>query len=93
MKKGKKLQSSAFKIAILINALCASTLIWQTIQCIEKYIENPKGVGVSMEMSKNEPFPIISVCPKYDDWIFMNGRGMGYSGFNKTYLQDICDIR
>ena len=92
MKKEMKLKSS-FKIAILINALCASTLIWQAIQCITKYIENPKGVGVSMKLSKNEPFPIISVCPKYDDWIFMDGRGMGYSGFNKTFLTDICNIR
>ena len=71
-----------------INGSCLGFVIWQTIQCMTKYIQKPQGTTVSMKKSANLSFPAISVCGSFGKrW---NGKDMG---LNETYLQNVCGIR
>ena len=71
-----------------INGFCLGFVIWQTIKCMTKYIEKPKGTEISMKSSTNLSFPAISVCGKFEK------QKHGYDwGFNHTYLQNVCGIR
>ena len=71
-----------------INGLCLAFVIWQTIKCMTKYIEKPKGTEISMKQSADVPFPVITVCGQY-------GATNGHygDGINKSYLQNVCGIR
>ena len=78
-----------FKTFVLygINVSCLSFAIWQTIQCLTKYVQKPQGTTVSMKKSANLSFPAISVCGSF-------GKFYGQDiGFNETYLQNVCGIR
>ena len=71
-----------------INGFCLAFVIWQTIKCMTKYIENPKGTEISMKKSANVSFPAITVCGlfgKAEDGLDIR--------FNETYLQNVCGIR
>ena len=69
-----------------INGFCLGFVIWQTIKCMTKYIEKPKGTEISIKQSANLSFPAITVCGSF-------GEEFGFEGFNKTYLQTVCEIR
>ena len=86
--KLKKFFRSLTSLSFWINGFCLGFVIWQTIQCMTKYIEKPKGTEISMKQSASVPFPVITVCGSYgkDE----DGLGMG---FNKTYLENVCGIR
>ena len=71
-----------------INGFCLGFVIWQTIQCMTKYIKKPKGTEISMELSSDLPFPAITVCGSFEKDEYGEDKG-----FNLTYLQDICGIR
>ena len=70
-----------------INVSCLGFVIWQTIQCMTKYIQKPQGTTVSMKKSTNLSFPAISVCGSFGK---VDGQDIG---FNETYLQNVCGIR
>ena len=63
-----------------INGACLAFVIWQTIQCIAKYIDKPQGTAISMKKSANLPFPDVTIC----------GKEMR---LNETYLQNVCGLR
>ena len=71
-----------------INGTCLAFVIWQTIQCIAKYIDKPQGTAISMKKSANLPFPDVTICGSFgkDE----DGHEMG---LNKTYLQNVCGLR
>ena len=70
-----------------INGVCLGFVIWQTIQCMTKYIQKPQGSTVSMKKSADLSFPTISVCGSF-------GKDSGTEmGLNETYLQNVCGIR
>ena len=72
-----------------INGFCLGFVIWQTIKCMTKYVEKPKGTEISMKQSANVSFPAITVCG-----IFGKDEKFGTDvGFNLTYLQNDCGIR
>ena len=91
LKKSKKLKKffrSLTSISFWINGFCLGFVIWQTIQCMTKYIEKPKGTEMSIKLSKNLPFPAFTVCGSFGK----HGHGID-KGINYTYLQDVCGIR
>ena len=75
-------------ICSCINGICLGFVIWQTIKCMKKFIENPKGTEVSMKKSTNLPFPAITICGLFGRDV--NGDDMG---LNETYLQNVCGLR
>ena len=57
---------------VSISLACLAFVFWQSVQCIEKYIENPQGTKLSLQRtSKLHQFPAITICPpprkKYDE--------------------------
>ena len=63
-------------------------VIWQTIQCMEKYIDKPQATKISMKKSGNLSFPAITICGSFgkDEY--------GYEwGLNITYLQSVCGLK
>ena len=71
----------------LITGICLGFVIWQTIQCMTKYIQKPQGSTVSMKKSADLSFPTISVCGSF-------GKDSGKEmGLNETYLENVCGIR
>ena len=69
-----------------INCACLAFVIWQTIQCMEKYIDEPQSTKISMKKSGNLPFPSITICSSF-------GRVEDEMGLNETYLQNVCGLR
>ena len=66
----------------LINGVCLSFVIYQTINCTTKYIGKPQVTIVSLKESHELPSsPAITICP-------FGGR----NNWNKSYLEDICGI-
>ena len=92
LKKSKKLKKffrSLTSLSFWINAFSLGFVVWQTIKCMTKYIEKPKGTEISMELSSDLPsFPAVTVCGSF-------GKDeLGFDrGINFTYLQDVCGIR
>ena len=55
---------------VSISLACLAFVFWQSVQCIEKYIENPQGTKLSLQRtSELHQFPAITICPfqKYDE--------------------------
>ena len=75
-------------ISYLITGSCLGLVIWQTIQCMTKYIQKSQGTTVSMKKSANLSFPAITVCGSFGK--DSDGNDMG---LNETYLQNVCGIR
>ena len=74
-------------ISYLITGSCLGFVIWQTFQCMIKYIQKPQGSTVSMKKSADLSFPTISVCGSF-------GKDSGKEmGLNETYLENVCGIR
>ena len=86
--KGNNFKKSYQKFrSFLIFGSCLGFAIWQTIQCMTKYIQKPQGSTVSMKKSANLSFPTISVCGSF-------GKDSGTEmGLNETYLENVCGIR
>ena len=75
-------------ISYLITGSCLGLVIWQTIQCMTKYIQKSQGTTVSMKKSANLSFPAITICGSFGK--DTDGNDMG---LNETYLQNVCGIR
>ena len=71
-----------------INGACLAFVIWQTIQCMEKYIDKPQGTAISMKKSANLPFPDVTICGSFGKDEYGNEMGL-----NITYLQNVCGLR
>ena len=53
-------QSAYFSISLA----CFAFVLWQSVQCIGKYIENPQGTKLSLQRtSEIHQFPAITICP------------------------------
>ena len=73
-------------LSFCTNFLCLLFVVWQSFQCTIKYLQKPKGTEVSTQKAANFPYPAITICGQFQ-W---NKR---FSGFNKTYLENVCGIR
>ena len=80
--RGKKICQSFFLVCV--NGSCLAFVIWKTWQCITTYNSQPVGTRLSLEESGGLPFPAITVCGKF---------GNEWKSFNKTYLENVCNIR
>ena len=55
-----------------ITLACFAFVLWKSVQCFEKYIENPQSTKLSLQhISEIHQFPAITICPylasnKYD---------------------------
>ena len=63
--KLKNFLRTFISLSYWMNGFCLGFVIWQTIKCMTKYIEKPKGTEISMKPSTNLSFPAISVCGKF----------------------------
>ena len=66
----------------IVIAACIVFTGWQSIKCVMKYIDMPRGTSLSIQNIAKisyEQFPAITICSKY-------GRG-----FNKDRLKE-CNI-
>ena len=75
-------------LKFLVNGMCIAFVIWQTIQCMTKYVRKPKGTIVTMEKSSEVPFPAITVCGSFGKDTYA-----GILRFNKNHLENVCGIR
>ena len=60
--------NSAIKLCIYfsISLACFTFVLWQSVQCIEKYIEKPQGTKLSLKhTSEIQQFPAITICSAY----------------------------
>ena len=49
-----------------ISLACLIFVLWQSVQCIEKYIEKPQGTRLLLQhISEIQQFPAITICPYY----------------------------
>ena len=46
---------------ICINVSCLVFVIWQTVQCIQHYVDAPIGVTLDLKKTPDLPFPDITV--------------------------------
>ena len=56
------MSKSCFSIGI--QMLCIAFVVWQTFECIDKYIESPQGTETHVDFTGQVPFPSITVCKK-----------------------------
>ena len=80
---------------VCINGSCLGFVLWQTIKCINAYIEKPIGTRLKMDKSTALPFPAITVCGtnimiRYDEK-FNKFEELIY--YDTNYLKDTCKIR
>ena len=83
-------------LKFLVNGICLAFVIWQTILCIGKYFQNPKGTTITMEKSSEVPFPSITICGYFDkkkNYVGLNLINTERVRFNYTYLQETCGLR
>ena len=81
LKNLKKIFRSFTSLSYWVNGFCLAFVIWQTIKCMTKYIENPKATEISMKKSANLPFPAITLCGSFGKtWYGIGG------GFNSIRL-------
>ena len=80
---------------VCVNGACLGFVIWQTIKCINSYIEQPIGTMLKMKKSSVLTFPAIAVCGCYSEHNFDYNFEMvyEYSYFYKQDLKKTCDIR
>ena len=53
---------------VSISLACFVFVFWQSVQCIQKYIENPQGTKLSLQNTREiHQFPAITICPWYND--------------------------
>ena len=80
---------------VCINGSCLGFVIWQTIHCINTYIEKPIGTRLKMEKSIALPFPAITVCGYHSDMKYDENFNMVYKSvyFETKYLANTCNIR
>ena len=66
-----------------ITFACFAFVSWQSVQCIQKYIEKPQGTKLTLQhISEIPQFPAITICPAslYDtyDEDHLNKCGLRY---------------
>ena len=71
-----------------INGVCLAFVIWQTIQCIAKYIDKPRGTAINLKKAANLSFPDVTICGSFGKDKY--GREMG---LNESYFQSVCGLR
>ena len=51
-----------------ISLACFVFVSWQSVQCIQKYIEKPQGTKLTLQhISEIPQFPAITICNGYDE--------------------------
>ena len=52
---------------VSISLACFVFVFWQSVQCIQKYIEKPQGTKLTLQhISEIPQFPAITICRGYD---------------------------
>ena len=77
---------------ICINVSCLVFVIWQTVQCIQHYMDAPISVTFDLKKTADLPFPDITVCGSFgkEKLLFV---GLGKTlYFNQTYLKENCEM-
>ena len=86
----KQIKAVFFAIlSFCINTFCFSYVIYQSIQCITKYVDGPQGTKVSLKKSADLLFPSITICGKFGK----DNYDVHDYFYNNTFLGDVCGIR
>ena len=86
----KQIKAVFFAIlSFCINTFCFSYVIYQSIQCITKYVDGPQGTKVSLKKSADLLFPSITICGKFGK----DNYDVHDYFYNNTFLEDVCGIR
>ena len=56
--------------SVLISFACFVFVIWQSIKCLSRFTQKPRGTSTTIENTANLPFPAITIC---------GGSGTGYN--------------
>ena len=59
-KRCKKTFPKIFSATIWL--ICGLIVMYQSLKCVLKYIDNPKGAEISMTDGMNEMFPHFTIC-------------------------------
>ena len=86
--KLKNFFTTFISLSYWFNGVCLGFVIWQTMKCMTRYIEKPKGTEISMKKSANLPFPDVTICGS-----FGKDEDGDEMGLNETYLQNVCGLR
>ena len=64
---------------VSISLACFVFVFWQSVQCIEKYINNPQGTKLSLQRtSELHQFPAITICSEEYDKDHLEKCGLRY---------------
>ncbi len=66
---------------------CLSVVVYESTKCIREYIAIPTATETTVESTKTQSFPIISLCPTKASLF-----GQNRTYYNETYLED-CGLR
>ena len=88
-------------LLICVNGSCLGFVIWQSMKCINTYIEKPVGTRLKAEKSTDLPFPSITVCGREKDIMdyhreWSDGlmvKVFNFHYYDTYYLENTCDIR
>ena len=86
--ESKTICRTFISLSYWINGACLVFVIWQTIQCMEKYINKPQATKISMKKSTDLSFLDITICGS-----FGKDEDGDEVGLNETYLQNVCGLR
>ena len=80
---------------VCVNGACLGFVIWQTIKCVNSYIEQPIGTMLKMKKSTELTFPAITVCGFSSEFHYDKNfeKVYTYSYFDQQYLENTCGIR
>ena len=77
--------NSAIKISIhfSITIACFTFVLWQSVQCIQKYIAKPQGTKLSLHStSQIHEFPAMTICSSHPyDKDHLKRCGLRYSSY------------
>ena len=51
-------------LVYLVYLTCLAVVIWQGIQCFDRYFSKPQGTQLSVVSAKNQLFPSFTICKK-----------------------------
>ena len=71
---GKKLLKTILSGSVWI--ICGLIVVYQSILCVKKFIENPKGTEVYMTDGLNEMFPHFTLCSATEQYKSIDGCNM-----------------
>ena len=76
-------------IWMIINIFSICFVFWKSSECVNKYLEKPKGTTLSIETTDTHQFPAITICPSPldDPYNDLHLKKCGINGYIKDHTR------